>query len=126
MQLKKWGHRACLRISWLLKRSIFTGCGSKIRTDHVHTELSLSYLEDAKNYLESKAKFIGINSIASFKVFLIAWWREYCTFLDSSVVSLKSSPWPKYTQLGTIFLKKIVFYYQTFFLLQICSLLDCS
>ena len=27
----------------------------------------------------------------------------YCTFSDSSVVSLKSSPWPKYTLLRTIF-----------------------
>ena len=68
-----------------------------------------------KFYLESKASFIDISSIASFKLFLIAWLREYCTFSDSSVVSLKSSPWPKYTQLGTIFQKKIVFYYQTFF-----------
>ena len=31
-----------------------------------------------------------ISSIASFKLFLIAWFREYCTFSDSSVVSLKS------------------------------------
>ena len=42
---------------------------------------------------------IETSSIASFKLFLIAWLREYCTFLDSSVVSLKSLPWPKYTQL---------------------------
>ena len=95
-------------------------------SNHLHTELSLSYLKDAKFYLESKASFIDISSIASFKLFLIAWVREYCTFSDSSVVSLKSSPWPKYTQLGTIFRKKIVFHYQTFFLLQICFLLDCS
>ena len=74
--------------------------------NHVHTELSLSYLEDAKFYLESKAKFIGINSIASLKLFLIAWLREYGTFSDSSVVSLKSWPQPKYTLLGTIFQKK--------------------
>ena len=44
--------------------------------NHVHTELSLRYLEDAKFYLESKASFIDISSIASFKLFLIAWWRE--------------------------------------------------
>ena len=31
---------------------------------HLHTELSLGYLEDAKFYLESKAMFININSIA--------------------------------------------------------------
>ena len=52
---------------------------------HLHTELSLGYLE-------SKASFIDISSIASFKLFLITWLREYCTFSDSSVVSLKS--WP--------------------------------
>ena len=52
--------------------------------------------------------------------------REYCTFSDSSVVTLKSPTWLKYTQLGTIFQNKIMFYYQTFFPLQICSSLDCS
>ena len=95
-------------------------------SNHLHTELSLGYLKGTKFCLESKASFTDISSIASFKPFLIAWLREYCTFSDSSVVNLKSSPWPKYTQLGTIFQKKIMFYYQTFFLLQICSLLDCS
>jgi len=78
-------------------------------SNHLHTELSLGYLKDAKFYLESKASFIDISSsIASFKLFLIAWSREYRTFSDSSVISLKSSHWPKYTQLGTIFRKKIV------------------
>ena len=75
-------------------------------SNHLHTEWSLGYLEDAKFYLESKASLIDISSIASFKLFLIACLREYCTFSDSSVVSLKSSPWPKYTQLVTIFQKK--------------------
>ena len=73
---------------------------------YLHAEFSLGYLGDAKFTLESKASFIDISSIASFKLFLIAWLREYCSFSDSSVVSLKSSPWPKYTQLGTIFQKK--------------------
>ena len=73
---------------------------------HVHAEISLGYLEDAKFYLESKASFIDISSIASFKLFLIARLREYCTFSGGSEVSLKSSPWPEYTQLGTIFSKK--------------------
>ena len=92
----------------------------------LHTELSLGYPKDTKFYLESKVSFIDISSIASFKLFLIAWLREYCTFSDSFLVSLKSRPWPKYIQQGTIFEKKIMFYYQTFFHLQICSLLDCS
>ena len=75
-------------------------------SNHLHTELSFYYLKDTKFYLESEASFIHISSIASFKPFLIAWLREYCTFSDSSVVSLKSSPWPKYTQYGTILQKK--------------------
>ena len=60
-------------------------------SNHLHTELSLGYLEDAKFYPESKASFIDISSIASFKLFLIAWLREYCTVSYSSMVSLKSS-----------------------------------
>ena len=94
--------------------------------NHLHRELNLGYLKCTKVCLKSKASFIDISSIASFKLFLIAWLREYCTFSDSSVVNLRSSPWPKYTQLGTIFQKKFMFYYQTFFPLQICSSLDCT
>ena len=75
-------------------------------SNHLHTDLNLGYPKDTKFYLESKASFIDISSIASFKLFLFAWLREYCTFSDSSMVSLKSSPWPKYTQLGTIFQKR--------------------
>ena len=41
-------------------------------SNHIHTELSLDYLKDTKFYLESKASFIHISSIASFKPFLIA------------------------------------------------------
>ena len=67
-------------------------------SNYLHTELSLGYPKDTKFYLEIKALFIDISSIASFKLFLIAWLREYCTFLDPSVVSLKSWPWPKCTQ----------------------------
>ena len=42
-------------------------------SNHLHTELSLGYLKDTKFYLESKASFIDISSIASFKPFLITW-----------------------------------------------------
>ena len=56
------------------------------------TELSLCYLKHTKVYLEHKASFIQISSIASFNSFLIPWLWGYCTFSDSSVVSLKSSP----------------------------------
>jgi len=72
-------------------------------SNYLHAEFSLGYSGDAKFYLESKASFIDIRSITSFKLFFIAWLREYCTFSDSSVVSLKSSPRPKYTQLGAFF-----------------------
>ena len=67
-------------------------------SNHLHTQLSLGYPKDTKFYLESKASFIDISSIASFKLFLVAWLREYRSFSESSVVSLKSSPWPKYIQ----------------------------
>ena len=35
-------------------------------TNHLHTELSLDYMKNTKFYLESKASFIRISSIASF------------------------------------------------------------
>ena len=75
-------------------------------SNHLHTELNLGYLKGTKFCRESGASFIDISSIASFKPFLIAWLRGYCTFSDSSVVILKSSPWPKYTHLGTILQNK--------------------
>ena len=86
--------------------------------NHLHRELNLGYLKGTKFCLESKASFIDVSSIASFKPFLISWVREYCTFSDSFLVNLRSSPWPKYTELGTIFQKKFMFYYQTFFPLK--------
>jgi len=75
-------------------------------SNYLHAVFSLGYLGNATFYLDSKASLIDKSSIASFKLFLIAWLREYCNFSDSSVLSLKSSPWPKYIQLGTIFQKK--------------------
>ena len=86
--VKKLGHRACLRVSGLLKWGIFTACALKIP----------GYPKDTKFYLERKLSFIDMSSIASFKLFLVAWLRECCTFSDSSVVSLKSWPWSKYIQ----------------------------
>ena len=74
--------------------------------NHLHTDLSLSYLKHTKFYVENRAPFIQISSMASFKPFLIGWLWGYCTFPDSSVVRLKSSPWPKYTKYRTIFHKK--------------------
>ena len=59
-------------------------------SNHLHSEGSLGYPKDTKFYLESKASFIDIRSIASFKLFLVAWLWEYCTFSDSSVVNLRS------------------------------------
>ena len=38
-------------------------------SNHLHTEISLGYLKDTEFYLESKASFIDIGSIASFKPF---------------------------------------------------------
>ena len=50
------------------------------RLNHLHTELNLGYLKNIKFCLESKAPFIDISSIASFKSFLIAWLRHYFFF----------------------------------------------
>ena len=101
---QKMGSPCLLTRQWALKMRYFYWLRVK-NLNHLHTELSLGYLEDGKFYLESKALFIDISSIASFKLFLIAWLREYYTFSDSSEISLKSSPWPKYTQSRTIFQK---------------------
>ena len=49
-------------------------------SNHLHTELSLGYPKDTEFYLESKASFIDIRSIASFKLFLIAWFRNIAHF----------------------------------------------
>ena len=87
-------------------------------SNHLYTELNLGYLKGTKFCLKGNASFIGISSIASFKPFMIAWLREYCTFLDSSVVNLTSSPWPKYTQLETIFQKKTCSTIKLFFLFK--------
>ena len=48
--------------------------------NHLHTELNLAYLKGTKFCLKSKASFIDISSIASFKPFLSALLQEYCTF----------------------------------------------
>ena len=123
--IKKMGSPCLFTRQQALKMGYFYWLCVK-NSNHLYTELGLDYLKDTKFYLESKASYIHISSIASFKPFLIALLREYCTFSDSSVISLKSSRWSKYTQYGTILQTKLMFYYQTFFLLQICSLLDCS
>ena len=48
--------------------------------NHLHTELNLGFLKGTKFCIESKASFIDITSLASFKRFLIAWLRHYFSF----------------------------------------------
>ena len=99
-EIKKLGHRACLFTrQQALKMGYFYWLHVK-SSNHLHTELNIGYLKGIKFCLESKASFIGISTIASLKPVLIDWLREYCTFPGSFVVNLKSSPWPKHTQLG--------------------------
>ena len=126
-QLRKHEHKILgrTRNRNFIVRANSVGAKSPWRETGIILELSLGCLKDTKFYVESKASFIHISSIASFKPCLIAWLWEHCTFSDSSVVSLKSSPWSKYTQYGTIFQKKM-FYYQTFFFFKYIFLLDCS
>ena len=88
----------------VIKLGYFYWLGVK-NSNPLLTELSLCYLKHTKFYLEHKPYFIQISSIASFNSSLITWLWGCCTFLDSSVVSSKSSPWPKYTKYGTIVAK---------------------
>ena len=74
--------------------------------NHLHTELNLGFLKGTKFCIESKASFIDITSIASLSGFWLPGCGIISLFSGSSLVNLKSSRWPKYTQLGTIFQKK--------------------
>ena len=104
--IKRWSLRTCTRVSRFLNWArYFYWLGVK-NSNHPNTESSLCYLNHTKFYLENKASFIQISGIASFRPFLIAWLWEYCICSDSSVVSLKSSPWSKYTQEQNYFPKK--------------------
>ena len=107
-----------------LKRGVFYWLRVK-NSNHLHTELNLGYLKDTNFYRESKALFIHISSIASFKPFFMVWWWEYCTFSDSSVVSL-SPRLGQNTPSTELFPQKSHVLLSNFFLLQICYLLDCS
>jgi len=60
--------------------------------NHPHTELNLGDLNDTKFYHISKASFIRVSRIASFKPFLIAWLWDYCPFSDSCMAREKSLP----------------------------------
>ena len=86
-----------------------------------------NYLGDAKLYLESKASFIDISIIASFKLFFDCLVAGILHFFGQFRGQLEVLALAKIHPVGNYFpKKKIVFHYQTFFLLQICSLLDCS
>ena len=93
MNIKKMGSQCLFTRQRALKMGYFYWLCVK-NSNHLHTELSLGYPKDTKFYLESNASIIDISSIASFQLFLVGWVREYCIFSDSSVVSLKSWPWP--------------------------------
>ena len=49
-------------------------------SNYRHAVFSLGYLRNAKFCLESKALFIDISIIASFKLFLIAWLHVFGQF----------------------------------------------
>ena len=94
-------------------------------SNHLPTELSLGYRKDTKFYLESKASFIDISSIASFKLFLDACLREYCTFWTVPCLALNPGLGQNTSSRG-LFSKTLCSTIKLFFLLQICSLLACS
>ena len=91
MNIQKMGSPCLFTRQQALKLGYFYWLRVK-NSNPLLTELSRCYLKHTKFYLEHKASFIQISSIASFNSFLIAWLWGYCTFSDSSVVSLKSSP----------------------------------
>ena len=76
--IKKWDHHACLHVSGLLKWEYFYWLHVK-SSNHLDTEMSHGCLKGTK-FLESKASFIDISSVASFKSFLSTWLWECCTF----------------------------------------------
>ena len=91
--MKRWGHRTCLRVSrflncvfLLVARWKFESPSYRIKSLLLETHKSLSWTYP----------------------FLIAWLWGYCTFSDSFVVGLKSSPWHKYTKYETVFQKNHV------------------
>ena len=55
-----------MRYFYWLRVKIFESPSYRIKS-------TVGYLEDAKVYLESRASFIDIRSIALFKLFLIVW-----------------------------------------------------
>ena len=67
---KKMGSPCLLMCQQALKMGYFYWLHVK-NLNHLHTELSLDYLKDTNFYLKSKASFIHISSITSFKPFLI-------------------------------------------------------
>ena len=74
--------------------------------NHLHTELKLGFLKGTKFCLESKASFIDISSIASFKLFLVVWLREYCTLFGQFCGQLEVLALAKMHPVGNYFPKK--------------------
>ena len=56
-------------------------------SNHLRIELSLGYPKGTKFYLESKASFIDLSSIASFKLFLVDWLQE------DIIALFRTAPW---------------------------------
>ena len=84
-------------------------------SNHLHTELNLRYLKGTKFCLESKASFIDIKAVLDRLVAKILY------FFGQSRGQLKVLALVKIHSVGKHFPKKIMFYYETFFPLQICS-----
>ena len=103
----------------VLKRGYFYWSRVK-NSNPLLTELSLCFLKHTKFYLEHKASFIQISSIASFNSFLIAWLRDIVLFRTVPWLawSPRLDPNSRHQRRNYFPNKKIMFYYQTFFLLQ--------
>ena len=83
-QLLKHEHKILGRTR---NRNFIVGTNSPWGETGIVPELSLGCLKDTKFYVESKAYFIHISSIALFKPFLIAWlWEQYGTIFSCCTI----------------------------------------
>ena len=118
--MAKWRDRACLRVSGLLKWGIFTGCALKIRTIFMQNLVSVtwetsSFILKAKLHLLTLALLLHLSFFDCLVARILHFFGQFRGQREVLVLA-------KIHPVGNYFPQKIVFYYQTFLLPQICSL----
>ena len=88
--------------------------------NYFHTELNLGYLKGTKFSLKSKASFIDISSISSFKPFLITWLRQYFRTVPwltwGPRVGQNTRSWELFSQKNHVLLSNFFFSSNMFFI----------